>query len=179
MNSKASMPLENPHLPRSSKRAAEPGEERFRLSTPKWGPLPFPARPHFSRELMKRMEIKGIEPPLSPCTADWATSATSTWKTWPSIKWTQTDVRQCERMPHCQRSQRQRQQSMCHQFYRCDACHWNSCGYRRTFERVQDGPTSLSSGMTFQKIERYGKRFHICFLPCWCPLWRIWTDHGR
>jgi S-adenosylmethionine:tRNA ribosyltransferase-isomerase len=52
---------------------------------------------HFSRELMKRMEIKGIDFAFITLHAGWVTSATSTWKTSPSIRPTQrTD--DCERL---------------------------------------------------------------------------------
>ncbi len=79
-------------LPDYIKRPAEPEDaERYQcIFASEEGAVMAPAAGlHFSRELLKRFEIKGVEKGSSRSTADAGISRTSTWKTSPSTVWTQ------------------------------------------------------------------------------------------
>ncbi len=79
-------------LPDYIKRPAEPEDaERYQcIFASEEGAVMAPAAGlHFSRELLKRFEIKGVEKGSSRSTADAGISKTSTWKTSPSTVWTQ------------------------------------------------------------------------------------------
>ena len=91
---------------------------------------------------------KALISPSLPCT-HWATSATSTWKIWPSIKWILNRCSSTQKPAASSTEAKDRgNKGMCHRYYR-DALPLKQLWVQTAiWKSSKDGPTSLFSLLT-------------------------------